>query len=264
MELSGMGLNVPRPQSAALREWILADQKSSGLPWPGYLRANSHRLRRKALELGEQAASSLKMVSAEGDPLVFSKAIYKVLDETALTRALESSEVLDRRDPAEGSFDWYEKPGEQEGPRRVLGTLRVEGGRLVLEANSRERLGRGRELVESLAGAAVSHQDDEFTGVEAAMRKVKRSGPKPVSEIPPEIQRELVQKVMAEHYRTWPDTPLPALGGKTPRQAVETPEGRSQVAELLKFIENGEERKRRAGEAWFDVSGLKAELQIDF
>jgi hypothetical protein len=119
-------------------------------------------------------------------------------------------------------------------------------------------------LVESLAGAAVSHQDDEFTGVEAAMRKVKRSGPKPVSEIPPEIQRELVQKVMAEHYRTWPDTPLPALGGKTPRQAVETPEGRSQVAELLKFIENGEERKRRAGEAWFDVSGLKAELQIDF
>jgi hypothetical protein len=264
MELSGVGLNVPRPQSAPLREWILADQKSSGLPWLGYLRANSHRLRAKALELGEQAARSLKMVSAEGDPLVFSKAIYKVLDEAALTRALESSEVLNRRDPAEGWFDWYETPGAQEGPRRVLGALRVEGGRLVLEANSRERLGRGRELVERLAGAAVSHQGDEFTGVEAAMRKSKRAGPKPESGIPPEIEWELIQKVMAEHYRTWPDTPLPALDGRTPRQAVATPEGRSQVAELLKFIENGEERNRREGRAWFDVSGLKAELQIEF
>lgn len=264
MELSGVGLTVPRTHSARLREWILADQKSSGLPWSRYLRANSHRLRSKALELGEQAVRSLKVVSAEGDPLVFSKAIYKVLDEAALMRALESSEVLDRRDPAEGWFEWYEEPAGQEGPRRVLGSLRVEGGRLVLEANSRERLGRGRELVEGLAGEAVSHQGDEFTGVETAMRKSKRSGPKPESGIPPEIERELVQKVMAEHYRKWPDTPLPALGGKTPRQAVATAEGRAQVAELLKLFENGEERNRREGRAWFDVSELKAELRIDF
>jgi Protein of unknown function (DUF2384) len=264
MELSGVGISVPRPQSAPLREWILADQKSSGLPWSRYLRANSHRLRGKALELGERAIRSLKVVSAEGDPLVFSKAIYKVLDEAALTRALESSEVLDRRDPSEGWFDWFETPAKPDGSRRVLGALRVEGGRLVLEANSRERLGRGRELVERLAGAAVSHQGDEFTGLEAAMRKPKRTGPKPESGIPPEVERELIQKVMAEHYRTWPDTPLPALGGKTPRQAVATAEGRAQVADLLKLFENGEERNRREGRAWFDVSGLKAELQIEF
>jgi hypothetical protein len=96
------------------------------------------------------------------------------------------------------------------------------------------------------------------------MRKSKRSGPKPESGIPPEVEREMVQKVMAEHYRTWPDTPLPALGGKTPRQAVATAEGRAQVADLLKLFENGEERNRREGRAWFDVSGLKAELQIEF
>jgi hypothetical protein len=264
MGLTGFGLNIPRPQSGPLRDWILADQKTSGLPWPSYLRANSHRLRRKALELGEQAARSLKVVSAEGDPIVFSEASYEVLDQAALMRALESSEVLDRRDPDEGWFDWYEKPGGQDGPRRVLGALQVEGDRLVLEASSRERLARGRELVESLAGAAVSHQRDKFTGLQAAMRKAKRSGPKPESGIPPEIERELVHKALAEHYRTWPDTPLPALGGKTVRQAVATPEGRSQVADLLKFIENGEERKRRAGEAWYDITPLKAELHVDF
>jgi len=264
MGLSGFGLNIPRSQSGPLRDWILSDQKTSGLPWPSYLRANSHRVRRKALELGEQAARSLKVVSAEGDPVVFSEAAYEVLDQAALMRALESSEVLDHIDPAEGRFDWHEKPRAEDGRRRSLGMLRVEGGRLLLETNSRERLARGRELVESLAGTAVRHQRDKFTGLETAMRKAKRSGPKPESGLPPEIERELVQKFMAEHYRTWPDTPLPALGGKTPRQAVDTPEGRSQVADLLKFIENGEAHKRRLGEAWYDITPLKAELQVDF
>jgi hypothetical protein len=263
MELSGFGLTVPRQHVPFLREWILADQQASGLPWPSYLRANSHRLRNKALEIGEEAVSSRKVVNAEGDPIVFSEATYRVLDEAVLMRALESSDVLECSDPEETRFGWFEKPGEPEGPRRSLGSLRIESGRLVLEANSKQRLARGRELLERLAAAALEHQGDKFTGLEAAMRKAKRSGPKPMSGIPPEVERAIVQKAMTEHYRKWLDMPLPALGGKTPRQAVTTPEGQAQVADLLKLLENGEERKRMAGEPWFDVSGLKAELGID-
>lgn len=264
MQLSGVGLAIPRPHCQPLRQWILGEQEKSGLPWPRYLRANSHRLRQKALELHEKAAASLKMMSAEGDPLVFSKAAYDVLDGPAVVRALESSEVLDRIDPAGGEFDWYEKPRGQSDSRRVLGTLRIEAGRLVLECNSRQRLARGRDLLENLAGAAVLHRGDEFTGFEKAMRQVKRSGSAPANKVPPEIEREIVQKAMAAHYRTWPDTPLPALGGKTPRQAVATPEGREQVIDLLKLIENGEARNRREGRAWYDISELKAELRLEF
>jgi hypothetical protein len=258
-----VGFNVPRQYCDPLREWAIADQKASGLPWPEYLRANGHILRRKALEIGEQALSSMKVVSAEGDPVVFSEAAYRVLDEPALLRALDSSGVLDREDPPEGRYHWFEELSPGSESRRSLGTLRVEGGRLVLEANSKERLARGRALVESLAGAALAHQGDKFTGLKTAMRKHKGSAPPPESKIPPEVQRQIIERYMAEHYRTWPDAPLPALDGQTPRQAAATPQGRSRVAELLKFIENGEDRKRRAGEPCFDVSVLKAELKID-
>jgi hypothetical protein len=76
------------------------------------------------------------------------------------------------------------------------------------------------------------------------------------------VQRELLGKVMAEHYAKWPDEPLPALKGKTAREAVRTPEGRREVEKILRSIENGEERNRRKGAYHFDVDILRRELGL--
>jgi hypothetical protein len=43
---------------------------------------------------------------------------------------------------------------------------------------------------------------------------------------------------MDRHYRDTLDQPVPALGGKTPRQAVCTAAGRKKVVEWLELIEN--------------------------
>jgi hypothetical protein len=136
---------------------------------------------------------------------------------------------------------------------------------LTLECTTRQRLKRGNELLRSLAGEHLRHLGDDFTSWQSAMRdrRSSPSPPKPAS-LPPEVERELVQKVLAEHYRQWPDVPLPALSGKTPREAAATPQGRAQVVDLLKMLENGEEHRRRDGRAWFDVSKLKAELGVEF
>ena len=67
---------------------------------------------------------------------------------------------------------------------------------------------------------------------------------------------------MEEHYAKWPDTRLPALDGKTPRQAVKNAAGKRKVAEILKQIENTESHKRKSGEYAYDVSKLRAELGI--
>ena len=66
-----------------------------------------------------------------------------------------------------------------------------------------------------------------------------------------------------QHYRGWPDTKLPALQGQTPRQAVRTAKGRATVSLILKDIENCEDRKRLAGESFYDVAELRAELGLD-
>ncbi|MBI4521156.1 MAG: DUF2384 domain-containing protein [Gemmatimonadetes bacterium] len=68
---------------------------------------------------------------------------------------------------------------------------------------------------------------------------------------------------MDQHYRRWADTPVPALDGRTPREAVATPGGRSRVADLIRMIENAEERRRLEGEAPYDVSWMWRELGLD-
>ena len=123
---------------------------------------------------------------------------------------------------------------------------------------------RGNALLRNLAGEHLRHLGDDFTSWQSAMRDRKgaASPPKP-SSLPPEVERELVGKVLAEHYDRWLDMPLPALDGKSPREAVATPKGRAQVVDLLNRFENGEEHKRRDGLAWYDVSKLRTRLGLE-
>ena len=60
---------------------------------------------------------------------------------------------------------------------------------------------------------------------------------------------------------SWVDEALPALGGQTPRQAVQTRDGRTEVDLLLKDFEHHEAAEPAAQR--FDFSGLRAELGLD-
>jgi hypothetical protein len=262
-ELSGAYMLLPRSICPRFREWATADREKKGGDWPAYLRANGHHLRRHILALHKEWTSSVQMATAEGDPLVFSKAVYEVLDEAAFRRAAESSPV--HASGEEGDFAWFEAPATSDDePRRVLGHLRFQGGRLLLECQSRQRLERGCALLASLAPGAVKHLGDEFTDWRQAMERSGSQPPGPPADpLPPEAERQLLEDFYTRHYARWPDTPLPALGGRTPRDAVRTPDGREKVIALLKDFENADERSRRAGKYVYDFSGIKAELGID-
>lgn len=84
--------------------------------------------------------------------------------------------------------------------------------------------------------------------------------PKPV---PRELEEPAYLAYKEEHYRPWPDCPLPYLDGKTPRQAVRTAGGRRRVADLIRMIENGEERNRQERGFGYDVAWMWAELRLD-
>ena len=62
------------------------------------------------------------------------------------------------------------------------------------------------------------------------------------------------------HYAGWPDDPLPALDGQTPRDAVRTKKGRHAVEVLLKHLEHEEERA--SGGAPFNFAELREELGL--
>jgi hypothetical protein len=261
---TAMVVGIPRPLVAPLRAWAIDARQRSGLDWGAFLRANSHKLRQEASRLMHRGADDMRVVGFEGDELVFSRARYALLDEEAVRRALNRSKAfLQEEDPAD--YGWLDEVEDASGARRAYGHVHIGGGELRLECSTRQRLKRGKELLGSLAGEHLRHLDDDFTPWQSAMRDRKAaSGPAKASSRPPEVERELAGKVLAEHYDRWLDMPLPALDGKTPRQAAAAPEDRARVVDLLKLLENGEEHKRRNGLAWYDVSKLKAKLGVAF
>jgi hypothetical protein len=76
------------------------------------------------------------------------------------------------------------------------------------------------------------------------------------------VERQVVGEYMEQYYSKWLDMKIPALDGKTPRQAAKNAAGRRKVAELLKQLENSQARERKLGKYAYDVSRLRAELGI--
>jgi hypothetical protein len=119
-------------------------------------------------------------------------------------------------------------------------------------------------MLTKLAGPALKHLRDEFTTQrEMKRRALNEARAEAVrDEIPPEVRNKVIAEVMEQHAAKWPDMALPALGGQTPRQAVKSAAGRLKVAALLRDFENAEEHKRQAGEPFYDVARLRAELGL--
>ena len=65
-----------------------------------------------------------------------------------------------------------------------------------------------------------------------------------------------------EHYRKWLDEPLPALNGRTPREAAGAKSSRDKLVSLLKAMENMSERDRQAGRPSYGFGWMWEELGV--
>jgi hypothetical protein len=254
---SGNGVRVPRSMLAGIRELIETESRLAGRPPHEFVRANSHRWYGELKRQSKEWRENLKIVNAEGDPLEFSTATYAVRDEEAVAnaiRALKQFEETTSSDDAAGTrrFAWLEIA---EGPRRSYGNIEMANGELRLECNSRRRLEIGRQLLEKHAGSALEHRLDSFDPLHSLPAGSRPATPEKSIGVE---QREVVERVKAEHYAHWADEPLPALEGKTPREAVRSAAGRRAVEELIRIIENGEERARKSGEGSFDFKEIRS------
>jgi hypothetical protein len=261
-ELAGIGLTVPRRHIEPLRLWMEQDREKAGLEWREYLKGNWPRVRRHAFEMAANWMESLRLSNTDGEELLFSKAVYALLDEAAAMSALRGcAEFQSEFDEEEREyFVWLNQK------KTLLGNLRIERNELVLDCNSRGRIERGKLLLSSIAGESLRHLRDEFTTqkeIKSQVAAAPRNSRPRESEIPKEVRDQAVAHFMEEHYRTWPDRNLPALSGKTPREAARTAKGRKQLIAVLKDIENGEDRKRKAGEPFYEVARLRAELGLE-
>lgn len=200
------------------------------------------------------------IVTAEGDPMVFGKVTFEVTDAAALRVALDAHPDLCSSE--DGSYVWVEDADE--GFNRTLGHIELRGDRLTLEVTSRQRAQRGRRLLEEVAGSLLRHRATRFDSVEKALERARR---KPQEESPPSIPAEAAAQVIGDfkerHYRTWPDEPLPALDGRTPRHAARLKTLRPRLIDLLKEMENHEARGARPDNPAYDFGRVWQELGLE-
>jgi hypothetical protein len=128
----------------------------------------------------------------------------------------------------------------------VLGNLSLDGAKFVAEVNSEARAKRIREIIENRLGARARHLATEIQSTESMLARAREEGGSAAAHAreeeherfasQPEVQAMLTEQ-LRRHYESWTDENIPALGGKTPRQAVKDPEGREMVEALILQME---------------------------
>jgi hypothetical protein len=101
-----------------------------------------------------------------------------------------------------------------------------------------------RSWLEGIAGHTLRHQSREVVDPRSP-KAMAAASERPQPQIPPEAMTAMVHDYMRQFYANWTEEKIPALGDKTPRQAIRTVKGRQAVIELLKSYELQEARRAR-------------------
>jgi len=157
--------------------------------------------------------------------------------------------------------NWEAADGKGES-FRSLGDVRLWRNRMELLCLSRERLEAGKALLQEILGPRlIHHVGDEFKDIVQEAFQEPPSSRRRRRALSRE-ERAIAHRMLVEQRKTWVDTAVPALDGKSPRQAAGDPQMRERLEELLKAIEYNEEKKRRAGEPYMDIADLRRELGL--
>jgi hypothetical protein len=142
----------------------------------------------------------------------------------------------------------------------VMGTASLSEESLRLETNSVKRADDLRRRVEAACGALLHHRVREHSDPLALLDRRKPVGPR-TSTMPSQEAAQMIKAFKEKSYADWIDESIPALGGKTPREAARTSLDREKLDILLKDIENREARLPEVER--FDFSRIRRELGLD-
>lgn len=196
------------------------------------LRRSAHMLGRVWELMLERNSPRTRLQNTDGDPFEWQTATFKVGDTKAVEAALRARSDLEY-DAVENVWVWS-RPGFANpalGDNTILGRLEPIDDRLMLEVNSKARLERARAWIERIPGvtferASARDAADDAPPLDDQLRS------KPVTD---EFKRK-IERIQLETCRRWLDTPVPELGGLTPRKACATAAGRHQVGIMIRTM----------------------------
>jgi hypothetical protein len=200
-------------------------------------------LQRKWLEQYVLPMTMPTMMEAySGEPILLITDHYRVEDWEKLVK------ILDRQKDVEGdrTSGWARFIDCEDGERRSLAAINIEPApnRISIFYKTRNYADQGRVWFDALTGGAVKFLMQEISDLQGATAGKSPANRKPreivQEDLPPELITEAITKALHRAYANWADEPIPALNGKSPKQAMKTPAGSERVKGLIRSYEANE------------------------
>lgn len=198
-----------------------------------------------------QTAPRPQIVNRDGDDILMGKSRLPLLaraDEiAAIMNTLPGWEPASDHDlrwvwlatgeAAEGKPKSRRKSQSVSPAGTLLGEAVLERKHLVFTTNSRQRMERGLLMLQQALGDKVRPAITSYEAMDFTAMPMPGGGAPSTAMPSPEEQQEMILAVLDRHYRETMRTPIPALGNKTPVQAVKTKTGRERTIAWLKDLE---------------------------
>lgn len=203
----------------------------------------SYVIRRKWLDQYISPPAMPEFVDARtGQSMLLITDHYRVKDWSALDAALSKKRDVD----GDRTSGWTRLQKCDDGLTRPRSTINVVQGKDKVELFHKTKLeaDKGRKWFDKLAADSVEFVGRTLTdplamlGAESDQTSVIPQSSLP--DMPPEVMAELIEKTMLRMYANWADEPIPALGGKTPRETIKTAAGAERVRGLIRSYESSE------------------------
>jgi SEC-C motif/Protein of unknown function (DUF2384) len=226
-----------------------------------------------------------KLCNTDGDPIVFHTIKFRIGSAQVAFDALSQlacfiskKDLLDGAEfNGDGSLRSVEIPWSKKGNKihetwdnTILGHLKISGQSLTVEVNSTNRANKILAEIEKRLGMHAVHETTQTTTPEEMLqesKKSKRARP-PVKDteaddvaLDPELTK-LVEAQLQEYVEGWVRQKIPALGGRTPLQAVADPDGKEMVESLLVGWERHWDEPGSQGFARPDINAARKLLNL--
>jgi hypothetical protein len=226
-----------------------------------------------------------QLQNTDGDPFVSHKIHFNIQSAQRTFDALASlawgvtkedllEEAVRNRDGSLRSIDfaWIRQGNKthKSWPNTVLGHLKVREKTLLVEVNSVNRAQRIREEIEQRLGSEAIHVGTETESPDRLLKRTQEMKPSrgieekmnendPMRD--PEVRRQ-IEAQLQKQIEGWVHTKVPALGGRTPIEAVAHPDGREMVEALLEGWGRQTETAVGAGIVRPDINALRRLLKL--
>lgn len=247
-ELSGAVYAIPRVRSLDFIEVLRAAVEGLASDAPEVADVLGTLIPSQWLEWFVQPLEIPQIIDySTGAPILLITDHYRVVDWDALEHAL-AGEVDVEGSRASG---WALSQHTDDGVQRSRLTIEPSRRPDQIKVSYRTQLlaDEGKTWFEAVAGAAVVYRSREIADPKGTLSKspaLSEPDAGVMAGIPAEAMTELVQKQIRRLYADWADEPLPALDGRTPREAIQDPDGLAQVKFLLHTYEHGEAQQAKA------------------